>query len=491
MSSSRGTLERIGNRVPVPQPAFDRLMRRRDRKRRNQRIGTIVLALVIAALAIGGSLRVFHRSFEPQPANPGLDHSFGSDGRVTTSISPGGDTVHAIAVQPDGKILAVGSSGSKAEWALARYDADGSLDSTFGEGGIITTDITSNEDEAFAVAIQIDGKIVVAGAADTYARFALARYNTDGTLDQTFGTGGEVTTDFTSGHSDFARNVAIQADGKIVVGGPSNDAGASEFALVRYNADGTLDASFGDGGKVTTGFHARDDDWDLTIQTDGKIVAAGYGAGTFAVARYRRDGTLDPAFGTGGQVSDIGGAAFGVAVQPDGKIVLGGTSDSKFALARYDANGRIDRTFGKRGLLTSDVLAWAAGARIVVQPDGKIVAAGGDKPQPGFAVARFNADGTLDPTFGTNGVITSDFGPDFSSTSSSQVAIEPEGNIVVAGTATRSASDSDFALARYLATSRPASTPDASNAPGFPWYLAFAAVVGVLLVVRIRLRRRA
>ena len=382
-----------------------------------------------------------------QAAATGLDLSFGSGGEVTTSFTDQDDEVHAVAIQPDGKIVAAGSAGPDA-FALARYNADGTLDTQFGESGMVTTDFTDGQDVAFGVAIQADGKIVAAGAAG-YASFALARYGTDGTLDPTFGDGGMVTTNFTN-EGDFARDVAIQTDGKIVAAGPSSGGGAADFALARYDPDGTLDPTFGDGGMVTTNFGHRDDPWGITLQADGKIVAAGYGAGSFALARYDTDGTLDETFGTDGQVAgDIGGAAFGVATQGDGGIVAMGTSDSKFALARFDADGTLDPTFGKHGLLTSDLIPWEAGARIAIQQDGRIlsVAAG-----PNFTVVRFNPDGTPDSTFGTDGTTTIDFGPSFDSAYSTAVALQDDGNILAAGSASVSKTDSDFALARYLAT---------------------------------------
>src|SRR5262249_51395919 len=177
------------------------------------------------------------------------------------------------------------------------------------------------------------------------SNFAVARYNADGTLDTTFSFDGKVTTDF--GGDDRAFSVAIQADGKIVVAGASLTNPGDDFALARYNPDGSLDAGFGTGGKVTTAFGSGLDHANAcTIQADGKIVAVGADGGDFALARYNSDGSLDGTFGTGGKVTtDFGGQleeAFGVAMQADGKIVAAGAAAGGFALARYYPDGHLD-----------------------------------------------------------------------------------------------------------------------------------------------------
>jgi uncharacterized delta-60 repeat protein len=253
-------------------------------------------------------------------------------------------------------------------YPLAAWAASGDLDATFGTGGKVTTDFAGNDDEAHGLVLQTDGKLVTAGVARTSRSgdFALARYNANGSLDPTFGTGGKVTTDF-AGNDDAAFAVALQPDGKIVaaggagVGRSGSDYRSSneDFALARYNANGSLDATFGTGGKVTTDFAGNDDEaHGLVLQTDGELVAAGVAkmsrSGDFALARYNANGSLDATFGTGGKVTtDFAGdddAAFTVVVQPDGKIVAAGGakvgrsgsdfkySNEDFALARYLAS---------------------------------------------------------------------------------------------------------------------------------------------------------
>jgi uncharacterized delta-60 repeat protein len=249
----------------------------------------------------------------PATAVPGaLDSSFGGDGVVTSIIAPGPAEANAVAIQADGKIVTAGvdnlleGSRQTSRFALARYNTDGSLDPTFGGDGVVRTNFTPQKDHAFGVAIQADGRIVATGEAGdgpgANTMFAAARYNTDGTLDPTFGTDGKVTTDFTP-MGDFGQAVAIQADGKIVEDGLSFGVnGNATFALVRYNTDGTLDTTFGGDGRVTADFTPLSDfSFHVAFQSDGKIVAAGvsgFGAGfadvnsTFALARFNADLSL-------------------------------------------------------------------------------------------------------------------------------------------------------------------------------------------------------
>src|SRR5439155_1352997 len=240
------------------------------------------------------------------------------------------------------------NNGINYDFALVRYNTNGTLDATFGTGGKVTTAIGTRDDAATAVASQADGKLVAAG--DTSAGgnnyFALVRYNANGTLDATTGTGGKVTTAIGTS-DDVASAVAVQADGKLVAAGDTDDGGNNYFALARYNANGTLDATFGTGGKVTTAIGTLDYAYALAVRPDGKLVAAGEtfnGSTTdFALARYNANGTLDPTFGTNGTVKTAIGtrddAASALAIQADGKLVAAGETDNgtnyDFALARY------------------------------------------------------------------------------------------------------------------------------------------------------------
>jgi uncharacterized delta-60 repeat protein len=283
-------------------------------------------------------------------ADGSLDTNFGSGGTVMTDIDgDSSDAAYSVAIQPNGKIVAAGSrsiGNNNMDFALVRYDTSGNLDISFDSDGKVTTAISSGvgNDYVYSVVIQSDGKIVVAGQANF--DFALARYNTDGALDTSFDSDGKVITAIGSS-IDAAYSVAIQSDGKIVAAGASVD-NNEDFALVRYNANGSLDTDFGTGGKVTTDIGSDDDLANsVAIQTDGKIVAAGYSYGSsnidFALVRYNADGSLDTNFGTGGKVttpiggsSDIGTSA---AIQSDGNIVVAGHSvngsNYDFALVRY------------------------------------------------------------------------------------------------------------------------------------------------------------
>ena len=249
---------------------------------------------------------LFLWSAAPILAAPGdLDLTFGNGGKVLTPIGSGNDYSFGAAIQSDGKIVLAGESynGANRDFALARYNPDGSLDASFGSGGKVVTPIGSRDESAGDIAIQPDGKIVVAGYsinADSFADFALVRYNANGSLDNSFGTGGKVTTSFGSVGSDvvIAHAIAIQADGKIVAAGRSFG-NFNKFALARYNTNGSLDTSFGTGGKLTTQIssNSNDEAYAVAIQSDGKIVVGGrsFNGATydFAVVKYNTDGSLD------------------------------------------------------------------------------------------------------------------------------------------------------------------------------------------------------
>jgi uncharacterized delta-60 repeat protein len=415
----------------------------------------IAPALLVAGAIVLGPVQLL-------AAAPGdLDATFGAGGKVLTDFqAQSTDDGTAVAIQPDGKIVVVGVSDANGpfEFALARYAPDGNLDPSFGSGGKVTTSFAGDPDESdqvFAVAIQSDGAIVVGGTADG-ASFALVRYTAQGALDPSFGAGGKVTTAF-GGDFEQVSALAIQPDGKIVAAGVSDANGSPDFALARYNANGSLDQSFGSGGRVLTDFSQQSDDeaFAIAIQPDGKILAAGRSDATgnnlnFAVVRYMPNGQLDPSFGTGGMVvtsfadSDAEGRA--IAVQPDGKIVVAGLSAAAFALARYTAGGALDTTFGTGGAVTT-TFANAGSAQAVgvaVQSDGKIVAGGA--VDAAFAATRYNADGSPDVTFGTGGTAMTSFGGTFDTAEA--MALQSDGKIVLAGFSDVNGSD-DFALVRF------------------------------------------
>ena len=294
---------------------------------------------IVTAGAVFGSPN--HFALARYNSDGSFDTSFGTGGKVATDF---GSTVpFGLLIQPDGKIVLAGGGGDA--FAMARFNADGSFDTSFGTGGKVTTAFGGTYAAGYGVARTPDGKIVVGGIKEFVGSgfdydFAVARYNDDGSLDTSFGAGGKVTTDFAS-TDDIPYTVAVQADGKIVLAGITDSGNASNFGLVRYNVDGSLDASFGSGGKVVTDFGANFEAGNsVTIQADGKIVVAGFSfLGSFnvdfALARYNSDGSLDTSFGTGGRVITAFGSnnesAVSVVIQSDGKIVLAGSTNSGVA----------------------------------------------------------------------------------------------------------------------------------------------------------------
>ncbi len=385
-------------------------------------------------------------------------------GIVTTPIGTGADRSYATVVQPDGKVLVAGTTlnGGSYDFVVARYNADGTLDTGFGTDGKVLTPVGTLTDEAHSIALQDDGKIVVAGYASSGNNdFAVVRYNADGSLDTGFGTGGKVTTPIGT-DSDYAQDVAVQADGKIVVSGYTKvSLFDTDFALVRYNADGSLDSGFGTGGKVTTAFGTGyDEAYSVTVQADGKIIVAGSannGSEDFALIRYNADGSLDSGFGTGGKVTTPIGTgavtAYDVLVQADGKIVVAGQASGTgydFALARYNADGSLDSGFGSGGTVLSAVSTNNDYGRFVaLQSDGKIVVGGSsnhDDFDYDFALTRYNTDGSLDTSFGSGGTAFTQIGSANEYAMAGAVTAGDE--IVLTGYSNNGTND-DLAVVRY------------------------------------------
>lgn len=384
------------------------------------------------------------------------------------------DTGTPMALQADGCIVVARPSDSKKHFAIARYLPTGEIDRTFGKMGIQSIDCSLTKKESIdtvtALAIQDDGKIVVAGQSqsNTTCSFAVARFNANGTVDTTFGKvgtpqAGTQSIDFSigGGNSDKVTGVIIQSDGKLVVGGyTTTPTSSTRFALARFNANGTLDTTFGRVKTSQAGTQClrfciaggtSDTPTALALQQDGKIVLGGHSATPasffhstatrFAIARFNPDGTLDTTFGTiktpqaGTQFltfSIVPAAtedkAMALAIQQDGKIVLGGYSGNpgsllrfataRFALARFNADAGLDTSFGKIGTLQAgtqyidfpyQMNSFDAAYSIAMQADGKIILGGISCPTytyiypSHFALARFNQNGSLDTTFNQTG----------------------------------------------------------------------------------------
>jgi len=348
----------------------------------------------------------------------GLDNSFGTGGTVSTSFTTDLERANGVVLQNDGKILVAGFArllNGDRRFAVVRYLQDGLLDNSFDTDGMLTTAIGLDNDQASSIAVQSDGKIIVAGHSsdtpvDEDPDFSLVRYNSDGSLDNTFDSDGIVTTDF-SLLIDRIQDIAIQPDGKIVAVGFSVDGAGQDLAMARYNTDGSLDNTFGTNGKLTENF-GTGADWGtaVALQPDGKIIVGGWTEnGTnkdFAVARFNADGSLDNSFGGNGKVETEIGTSEDVAndmvLQPDGKIILAGYSSRgadihDFALVRYLADGSLDTTWGTDGkLLTSISNVEDHANAVLVQPDGNVVAAGytdnGVDNEIEFAVVRYLSD---------------------------------------------------------------------------------------------------
>lgn len=376
-----------------------------------------------------------------------VDTSF-AGGVVRTPVDIGEDVAQAVAVQADGKVIVAGASATATgTWiSLTRYQRDGALDPTFGTGGKLITPVgTQRNDGAGAVAVQADGRIVVAGSsqsATTGLDFAVVRYQANGTLDPTFGTSGKVVVDF-AGDADRAWALLIQPDGRIVVGGSANLGSAStgvDFALLRLNADGTPDNGFGQGGKVTTPMAAfagtdvvRALGWQ-TVAGQGRIVAAG-GEGDFALARYTTDGTLDAGWGVNGKMTGLFGTVIGSAnaltVQDDGSLVAAGQADHRFAALKLTPAGLPDGGFGNAGFVKIGLVPnWNEATSLVRQADGKLILGGwamtGAGSAADFAAMRLNADGSVDAGFATNGVLLWGTAPGAKSDQAKALVLQPD-----------------------------------------------------------------
>ncbi|HNW98820.1 MAG TPA: T9SS type A sorting domain-containing protein [Bacteroidales bacterium] len=399
-------------------------------------------------------------------AQPGaLDSDWDADGKITTDFNTTYDFLYSLAVQSDGKVIAAGYlNAATSDFAVARYNTDGTLDNTFSVDGKVTTAIGTDDDQAFSVALQDDGKIVLCGASFNSSDydFAVVRYNADGTLDNTFDSNGSTTTAIGTGN-DIAQSLAIQPDGKIVAAGFSMSTSGWDFAVVRYNSDGSLDTDFSTDGKVTTAIGTTDDrGYAVAIQPDGKIVVAGLSYNgsdmDFALVRYNSDGTLDINFGTNGKVTTAIGTgedvALSMALQSDGKIVLAGYSYNgstpDIALARYNSDGTLDTGFSSDGKVTTDIASEEDRAYSVkIQADNKILVGGltSISSNYDFALVRYNSDGTLDTDFSSDGKVTTAIGPSLDYAYA--MTIQPNGRILLGGISTNG-SNYDFAITRYL-----------------------------------------
>jgi uncharacterized delta-60 repeat protein len=407
----------------------------------------------IALLAILFTAFIYNQTHAQAGA---LDTSFGGTGKVATALSSSGHSYGtASAIQSDGKIIAAGYAyfGNDVDFAVSRYNTDGSLDLTFDGDGMVTTDIGDINDFCYSVAIQSDGKIVVTGNTANFTQVAVVRYNSDGSLDSTFDFDGikiiSLAADFAQGYS-----VAIQGDGKILIAAQSFVTVNVDFLVIRLNENGNLDSTFGTDGLALVDISGDDLVYAMALQTDGKIVVAGTSSMDFAAIRLNTDGSLDTSFDTDGKVKTpvtIGeDIATALTLQNDGKIILAGVTNAPGnlnLLVRYNTDGSLDTSFDSDGMVITSNTCTVYGVK--VQTNGKIVAVGTYPVSASldFVVIRYNADGTLDLTFDNDGVVTTDlgFGTDDIAYATS---IQANGKVVVVGHG-NNAGYNNFMVVRY------------------------------------------
>ncbi|MEP6684335.1 MAG: T9SS type A sorting domain-containing protein [Parafilimonas sp.] len=411
-----------------------------------------------------------------------LDSSFGKNGQVITDVSAQPDYLNSGALQPDGKIIAVGSSGYPLRNTLVRYKTNGHLDFSFGVNGISTFQIDAKSSEITAVALQQDGKIVATGYSGNtnHQSLSVLRFANNGSIDSSFGKKGVALIDVPKNNL-VGTSIAVQPDGKIVVAGSLSRGSSSDpkigIVIARFKSNGQPDSSFNNNGtkflKPGLGCNAA----DITLLTDGKILVAGYSYKSyydsiisFIVIKLTSDGQPDVSFGEKG----IANARFhgqlfsivnAIAVQKNGKIIVGGgledsyAAPTDFAIVQFTKNGTIDSSFGVNGVTRTILGGNDFVNSLVIQTDGKIIAAGesqvlGGGTRPAyFALVRYNANGKPDSTFGNNGKLTTSF-ENFSNRQYSyakKVLLQPDEKIIALGDADiKQFNKSVFALARYL-----------------------------------------
>ena len=403
--------------------------------------------------------------------NGSLDSSFNGNGKRTADVGGLYTTLgNSVAIQKNGKIVVGGYTlnGANNDFAVARFNLNGNTDNSFGNSGIVVTDINNSDNYAGSVVIQVDDKILLAGYSDsaTIQRFALTRYHVNGTLDNSFGNDGKLEGNYKQGHTEFNASV-LQPDGKLLVAGSAWNGIDNDFAIARYNSNGSPDKTFGNNGQQITDLGATDEAVSIALQPDGKIVVAGrsgdnYGLYQFAAARYTADGILDNTFNGNGKLllSSLGkqDLCSSVALQRDGKIVLigftyigNGSNDSRFAIARLNSDGSLDNTFSDDGKQVTDFDdAECFATSVAIQNDGKIVVAGRIflNNRDNFALARYNTDGSLDLSFSQDGKQNNVFGTD--NYFAESMSLQKDGKIVLAGfSETIGGSSSSFLVARY------------------------------------------
>ncbi|MCB9252747.1 MAG: T9SS type A sorting domain-containing protein [Flavobacteriales bacterium] len=375
-----------------------------------------------------------------------LDVSFNGTGLQSTTFDDH-DVIKKTAIQNDGKIVAVGFSENTSNIkriAMARYNVNGSLDNTFGNGGKVMMSFNAKGDAANSVVIQSDGKILIGGVTDESGSVipTVFRCNSDGTLDSTFNGTGILSLSDTYGEIN---SIILQSDGKILAGG------GRDFSIIRLNTNGSFDSTFGGTGRIKPVINMpRDEVFVLMLQKDGKIVAAGKAYFSlvkqdFCIARFNTDGSFDNSFSSDGKVildMDVEDDFPSAALQSDGKIILAGSVDSDLFLFRYNSDGSLDNTFGTNGKATETFKEWGAARDVAIQTDGKIVVVGSvlnGIANIDFLTIRFNSSGKKDFAVYTGFNSNEEWEQAYS------VSLQNDGKIIVAGF-----NYAGFGIARYM-----------------------------------------
>jgi len=401
------------------------------------------------------SITVFYFSFSflSIAQAPGdLDKAFGNGGKVNVGIGGYYDVAKSMALQHDGKIVVVGYGKealiSPKGLSMTRYLQTGEMDYDFGNLGVIHRVTMDLEGEAYSVAIQKDNKIVVAGysisPATNNEEVTLIRFTENGNIDRSFGNKGLIVTEI-SEEKDVGESVAIQHDGKIVVIGTTDHKPTTDIVLIRYNENGSLDYSFGFGGIVITDINSGFDiGKSIVIQSDGKLIVSGF---TYIVnkffmtlLRYDSYGDLDPTFGESGIViTDINGrrGKMDLTLQNDGKIILVGPSEVEnshhFTILRFNSNGSLDKSFGNNGVTKTIIGDYSEAESVAIDLNGNIVVAGTtEMGNEQFVVAMYDQHGMLVPDFGSDGLVKTSFIKN-SVDRAHSVVIDNDGNIIIAG----------------------------------------------------------
>ena len=385
--------------------------------------------------------------------SPGdLDKTFGNDGKVNVGIGGYYDVAKSMALQHDGKIVVVGygkeSLASFKGLSVARYLQNGEMDYDFGNLGVIQRVTTDLEGEAYSVVIQKDNKIVITGysisPATNNEEITLIRFTENGNVDKSFGNKGLIVTAIST-EKDVGSSVAIQLDGRIVVVGTTDHKPTTDIVLIRYNKNGSLDYGFGIGGIVITDIKSSMDiGKSLAIQSDGKLIVSGFthiiNKFFMTLLRYDSNGELDPTFGNSGIViTDINGrrGKMDLALQNDGKIILVGPSEVEnshhFTVLRFNNNGSLDKSFGNNGVTKSIIGDHSEAESVALDLNGNIVVAGTTElGNEQFVVAMYNQNGMLVPEFGSDGIVKTSFIKN-SVDRAHSVVTDNDGNIIVAG----------------------------------------------------------